>query len=309
MQKQEWHERALELKRQGLSGRQIASVIGKSKTQVNDFLKYGNNVESVKDVQHPRILLIDIETAPQSAYIWKRWKENISQDQVISEGFVLCFAAKWLGDDSVYYSRIPGEGLREEDDREVIEDVWHFVDEADIIIGHNVKNFDLATLNARFVYHGLRPPRNYKIVDTLQIAKKEFRFPSNRLDSLGEYLGLGRKVQHGGFRLWRDCLAGVEEAWQTMETYNIQDVELLEDVYMKLRAWDKTHPNVALYSADATMMCPCCGSDAITYTGNHVYTNVSKFEEFRCQSCGKLSRGRKNKLIPEKRELLLTNAR
>jgi hypothetical protein len=27
-----------------------------------------------------KILLLDIETAPMKAYVWKRWKENISLD-------------------------------------------------------------------------------------------------------------------------------------------------------------------------------------------------------------------------------------
>ena len=33
----------------------------------------------------PKILIFDIETAPMRAYVWKRWKENISLDQTISE--------------------------------------------------------------------------------------------------------------------------------------------------------------------------------------------------------------------------------
>ena len=31
-----------------------------------------------KIVKLPRVLILDIETAPMRAFVWKRWKENIS---------------------------------------------------------------------------------------------------------------------------------------------------------------------------------------------------------------------------------------
>jgi len=46
----------------------------------------------------PKILVIDIETAPASGYIWKLFDVNVSLSQLIDTSKVICFAAKWVGD-------------------------------------------------------------------------------------------------------------------------------------------------------------------------------------------------------------------
>ena len=49
----------------------------------------------------PKILVIDIETAPASGYIWKLFDVNISLSQLIDTSKVICFAAKWYGEKKV----------------------------------------------------------------------------------------------------------------------------------------------------------------------------------------------------------------
>ena len=44
-----------------------------------------------------KILVIDIEFAPAVAYVWRMWDENISPDQLIDHGGMLCFCAHWVG--------------------------------------------------------------------------------------------------------------------------------------------------------------------------------------------------------------------
>ena len=54
-------------------------------------------------------------------------------------------------------------------------------------------------------------------------------------------------------------MGGDKKAWKLMCDYNIQDVVLLEKVYLKLRGWDERHPNTALWGN--VIGCPNCGSD------------------------------------------------
>lgn len=50
------------------------------------------------------------------AFVWKRWKENISLGQTISEWFMLCWSAKWLYSTEVYGESITPEDVLKEDD-------------------------------------------------------------------------------------------------------------------------------------------------------------------------------------------------
>jgi len=261
-----------------------------------------------------RILLIDIETAPTRAYAWSRWKQNIFQSQIISEGFMLCFSYKWLGEGHTSVDALPFYDLYQEDnenDYHVVKAIWELFNRADIIIAHNGDEFDIPFINSRFIFHGMGVPSPYRTVDTLKIARKYFRFPSNKLDDLGEYLKLGRKVETEGFALWTGCLSGNFESWTKMCEYNIGDVDLLEKIYLKLRAWDKSHPSISVLDNAAEERCTICGSTNLTEgdSSQNTYTNLSSFTSMLCNNCGHWNRRRTTHFGIEKRKSLLTNAR
>ena len=83
---------------------------------------------------------------------------------------------------------------------------------------------------ARFLYHKLPPPSPFKSIDTVKVARRYFNMNSNKLDDIGRYLGLGRKVVHTGWDLWKRCFNGDRSAWQEMISYNTQDVVLFVDL-------------------------------------------------------------------------------
>ena len=239
--------------------------------------------------EKPRVLLFDIETAPVLAHVWSLWKQNVAINQIDTDTYILCWAAKWWGTDDVMSDALPYHKTHykkyPDDDKMVCGTLWELLDTADILVAHNGDRFDIPRANARFVAHGMMPPAPSKQVDTFKIAKSMFNFTSNKLDWLGEHLGVGRKASHDGFDLWRRCLAGDPQSWDDMVTYCRRDVTLLEDVWTKLRPWAKNHPDLGVYSGDPSK-CPACLSPNFTRAG-HRRTMVGLYQRYRCTDCGK----------------------
>jgi hypothetical protein len=229
-----------------------------------------------------KILFLDIETAPSLGWVWGKWEQNVIDFK--SDWYMLSFAYKWADQRKVIavgLDNAPHYIKGSESDKWLSEQLWKLLDEADIIIAHNGDAFDLPKIKTRFISHGLVPPSPYKTVDTLKIARKAFAFDSNKLDDLGRYLGIGRKLPHTGFHLWKGCMSGDPTSWKLMKRYNAHDVELLEKVYYLVRAWAPNHPNV---NHGEIENCPRCGSDKVQRRG-FSFTLLRKKQRFQCQKC------------------------
>ncbi len=253
----------------------------------------------------PRILTVDVETAPNIGYIWGMFKQNLGLNMLIETSYLLSYSAKWLDSGQVLYE----ENRDGTNDKKLARSLRRLLDKADIVIAHNAKKFDIPVIQGRMVFHKLAPPSPFKVVDTLLVARKEFRFISNKLEHLADLLGCAPKLQHGnfpGFELWSECLKGNDAAWQEMKVYNIQDVLTLEQVYLRLRPWMRQHPNLGVLMEEDVPVCPKCGSKHIHFRG-YVTTNVSKFHRFQCKDCGGWGRTRYNELGKEKRKALVAN--
>ena len=234
-----------------------------------------------------RILLLDIESAPNTAHVWGLWKQNISLNQIIDSGYVLCWAAKWLGEEDVMYASTYQHGHQQ-----MLEKIHVMLDEADAVIHYNGTKFDIPTLNKEFLLYGLAPPSPVKEIDLLKTARAKFRFPSNKLDYIANALGLGKKVKHIGHELWIRCMNDDPKAWKMMEEYNVHDVVLLEKVYYQLLPWIKGHANYGLHQEDH-QVCPNCGGVHFNRRG-YQYTNSCKYQRYQCVECKTWFRGTKN---------------
>lgn len=204
---------------------------------------------------------------------------------VIRPTYLLSYSMKVLGEPRTHTYALPDFPLYKKDkksDRELVCHLWKMMDEADVIIGHNGDAFDLKKANSRFLTHGLTPPAPYKSIDTLKLARRNFKFDSNKLDNLGKYLGVGKKLPHTGINLWLGCMAGDMKSWAVMKRYNAQDVLLLEKVYLKIRPWG-THPDLRHYTK--LEGCPACQSTNVIRRGfNHRKKDRPRFN---CRDCGK----------------------
>lgn len=232
-----------------------------------------------------RILVYDIETSPNLGFVWGKWQQNVIAFE--SEWELLSFSYKWLGEKEVI-----AVGRDKFSEEVLVARLHSLFSEADIVIAHNGDKFDQRMANAKFIQFGMTPPSPYKSIDTLKVARKYFRFNSNKLDDLGKLFKVGQKVNTGGFDLWLGCMNNDPKAWKKMLQYNKQDVILLEKVYYKLRPWMDNHPGINLLDGK-TDGCPKCGSLKLIKRGTR-YTKVSISQRFKCSKCGGWSHSRQS---------------
>jgi hypothetical protein len=256
--------------------------------------------------QLPNILLLDIETAPMVVYSWTLFKPRLSHDNIVEDWFMLSWAGKWLHSSEVMSDVVtPKEAVRR-NDRRICDSLYELMDKADVIIAHNAKKFDIRKINSRFLTHGIQCPSPYQVVDTLCESRRYFAHSSHRLDYLGRLLEREEKLETN-FQLWINCMAGDQEALTYMDTYCKQDILLLQKVYLHIRGWIKSHPNMALLVEAKETICPVCGSNDIEFCSDYV-TVGSVFNGYRCNNCKGVSRGRKSKLSIRDREKLIISA-
>ena len=232
----------------------------------------------------PRVLLFDIETTPIIGYTWGLWEQNVVK--VIEEWNMLSFSYKWLGEKEIHCISLPqfksAYKKNKSDDKQLCVELRNLFDEADVVIAHNGDEFDIKKANARFLINGINPPSPYLSIDTKKVAKKYFKFDSNSLKDLARYFGVSQKADAGGISTWQGCMAGDISAWKHMIEYNKQDVRVLEDVYIIMRPYMKTHP---VLRGSEGMVCPKCNSTQLQRRGYDRTVNGTQYQKYQCQSC------------------------
>lgn len=235
----------------------------------------------------PKILLLDIETAPAVAYIWQMWDQNVSVDQLIDPGRTICASWQWLGSPDVFFASEWDEGVN---------DPWWIelyvaMSQADAVVTYNGDKFDLPKLNGEFIRADLPPPAPAASIDLRKTVKK-LGYISGKLAFVGPYLKIGAKVKNEGFPLWVAVLEGDERARAKMERYNKQDTRLLGKLYKKLRPYITNHPH--LHGNDRPA-CSNCGSSKQQSRGFR-YTKSFRIGRLQCQRCGSWNDGRREKI-------------
>jgi DNA polymerase III alpha subunit (gram-positive type) len=224
-------------------------------------------------------VFLDIETFANEVYTWGIYEQNAIAKK--KEWFLMSYSYKVDGEKTTHVVALPDfkKSYKKDksDDRELALSLWHIFDKYDVIIAHNA-DFDVKKSCARFFHHGFPPPSPYEVVCTKKLAKSRFKMDSNKLDHIGEYTELGRKIKHEGFDL--ACREGNMAAWGRMKKYNKQDVVLLEKIYQKMLPWSKTAPKLYHNST-----CKHCGSDEVQLRGVY-YSRKPGGRRFICKECG-----------------------
>lgn len=326
----EWKDEAISMKAQGFSTRHIArSLFDREsyRNRLNDYFKRedvadeiyhqacqielnkeiekgvsGNDYSAWEKKEKPLVakakspvktLYFDIETTLAKSYHWGQWQQNLSVKQQIQESHMLSHAWAW-GDGEVFSSVLTPEEVLNQDDERIVYEIWSLLDNCDIVVAHNGKRFDVKKVNGYFLKYGLPKPSSYKVIDTLEIAKKHFNLPFKSLEYLAKFLNVELKQDSGGIQTWIDCDRGNPEALATMEFYNCGDVVTLREIHNKLKGWDNNGVNIALYNDNHDTLCTHCGGDDISViTDKFAYTPQRKYQLYRCNSCKAVLRGNK----------------
>jgi hypothetical protein len=279
----------------GHSQREACKMLDIPRTTVQNYLARAQNI-IIAAPKQAKILAFDLETSPAIAAAFGRHKIFLGQDNIIQEGGkILCFGWSWVGSDVYTVEGMTLGEIEDMDDTRLTGMLWDLFYQADAVVCHNAAGFDVPMLRARVIVNGFPPLPTVKVLDTLTMAKKVFRFPNNKLDSLSALFGLTRKKDAGGTSTWLGYMRGDEASISHMHDYCEHDVWLLVQVYLRLRSFGHSGSdfNAAHYVDNLeSSVCPVCGSEHLDETGRTIYTAVSSFKEVRCLACGAVARTR-----------------
>lgn len=232
-------------------------------------------------------LLLDIETAPNLAYVWGRYDQNIRYDMIKEHWYILCWAAKDIDTHKTYGSSL--HLCSEFSEKEMLQELADLLDKADVVIAHNGVRFDVRKINARFVALGIPKPSPNKVYDTLKVARKHFAFTSTRLEDLPHQLGISARKGSPGWDTWAGCMQRDSDAFAKLYKYCKQDIKVLEKVFYKLLPWQ---PLETIGVKDGS--CPTCNSTKLQSRGLYV-SKTETCVRYHCTSCGSWSRGKGTK--------------
>ncbi len=241
----------------------------------------------------PKIVLYDIETLPCEGTFWgPGYNQTVSYAQIDQHAVIACAAWKVLGEDYVYYTdalkfkKAPKESRYKytPDDRQVCIDIAKGLADADILVAHNGDKFDIRWINARCFYHNIGGVQYHKSIDTLKVARKELRLPSNKLDDISDYANIPGKIKTD-YNLWLRVLSGEKKAYQEMLEYCRVDVETLEANYLRLEQYN-TRPIQSNQIESADAPCPFCGSTHKQSRGRRLNQKTWR-KIYHCQGCRK----------------------
>jgi len=171
-----------------------------------------------------RVLFFDLETTGNDP----------SANQIVGIGL-----KEYMG--PVHWAFI-GEEVSE---REALEAVRHLFDKADVIVGWNIKGFDLPFLLCRALYHNVDYSLMLRkvIIDMKEVVSKLFvtkwgRAPS--MDAFIKWLGLKREVEFTGIDvpdLYLKAIKGDESAKEIIFKHCEDDLRLYEQFYERLKPY------------------------------------------------------------------------
>lgn len=256
-----------------------------------------------------KVLFYDLEVSARLGWYYGTYQVTPIREE--KAPILLSVAWKWLGEDKTHCLTLEDRRMADPlNDRMLVGELWNILDEAQIVCGHNSKAFDDKVANSFFIRHNMTPPSPYQEFDTLQSARRYFKFDKNNLDYLGKLLVGEGKTETTYADCWYDLMYGNKKervsASKKMKKYNIRDVDLLEKIYQKILPWANNHPNMALASGH-DFICPRCGNDSKfkvkSYRRSQIRINSVQLQ---CKKCGAyVTRA----LSPEEKEELAETGR
>lgn len=120
---------------------------------------------------------------------------------MIAPGGTICVGAKFVGDkQSFLFSEW------EHGHQGMLDGIHDLMNQADAIITYNGDKFDLPILNGEFALAGMKPPAPATSIDVFKSVRR-LKLGIHKLGYVGPRFGLGTKLTHEGFGLWKGVMA------------------------------------------------------------------------------------------------------
>ena len=242
-------------------------------------------MKSEKDLPTKRKrLFFDIEVSPNIGMFWQAgYKKNIDHSNIIKERAIICICYKWEDDEEVQFLHWDGK----QSDKKMLHEFIKVANQSDEMIGHNGDKFDLAWIRTRCLFHKIEMFPTYVTIDTLKVSRSKFRFNSNKLDYIAQYLGMGKKIGTD-FTLWKDIVLHKDKAaLDKMVKYCQNDVILLEKIFKKLQPHMEVKTHYGVIFGEDRGSCAECGSSELVRQRVKVLASGLRKIQYQCKTCGK----------------------
>tara|TARA_R100001086_G_scaffold241480_1_gene168419 strand:- start:41 stop:787 length:747 start_codon:yes stop_codon:yes gene_type:complete len=239
---------------------------------------------NLKELRKRKILVFDVETSPMEVYTFRIGnKVSIPHTNIKKDSQVICICYKYLGHKKIHSL----DWGKDQDDSRLLTRFNEVASEANSILGHNGENFDVRVIKARMMLQGLKTPWGESLtLDTLRSLRSNFRLSSYRLDAVARSLGLGQKNPMDMYD-WIKVSNGCRKSLQKMIKYCKQDVQLLEDVFLRVEPYIRfsvADTNKLGVTQSRPKSCPRCGSkQAVKYGTRRSPSGV--MQRYQCKSC------------------------
>lgn len=230
-------------------------------------------------------LFWDIETSFYQGWFWRLGKQYVGPHQITQYPKIICICYKWQYEDEVHTIT----WNEKQDDKELLKKMVKVLGQANEIVAHNGDSFDLKYFRTRCIKQGVLMFPKYRTLDTLKKARRFFNFPSNKLDYIGEFLQVGRKIDTEGYKLWEDIIFKKnKKALKKMVEYCQQDVILLEDVFCAINPYIDHNTNHGVQQMLDKSACPNCASEDVKFhhTDTTPYGYIKR--NMACLKCKKV---------------------
>ena len=259
----------------------------------------------------PRVIALDIETAPCVAYVWRTGKQAIGIDQIQQESTIISFSwSEWefcKVQKAQYASTFTQDNQR--DDTALVTQLHGILKDATHIVAHNGAAFDWPMIAGAFYRCGLPPMPKPWILDTMLMARQIGGQASYKLAWLTKDQRRSKRThaKFPGLSLWVEWLNRNPAAEQEMRLYNNMDVEAMCELLNNVLPWAHGPQFAGLVPQsqgreEEVHHCPRCGSAGVVARG-YTTTVAGRYQRYRCSGCGGWSQSRF--LVREKRKHLL----
>lgn len=231
--------------------------------------------------------MFDLETSPSEFYGFSLDQQHISHSQIKDGTDTRIITAQYkssLIDKKSKYLVWDWDGKRGGNDRSLVKEFISILNSYDIVIGQNVREFDLKVLQNRAKQLKLPPVEVDLVLDTLTSSRASFRQLSHKLDYRSKQYGLGGKHRME-MQDWIDIVEGRVSPLKKMVPYGLKDNDDGEYIF-----W-RDLPYVNLPKATVNKILRLSGQSKSLYCQicrkNHrLSTDIRNFKgRFKCNNC------------------------